>query len=85
MYEVRYKKSVQKDLKKIGQEQSLHILKAIREKLAKDPKGEGIPLKGEDGLIWRFRSGDYRVLYSFNDKEIWILVLHIAHRKDVYR
>jgi len=34
---------------------------------------------------YRIRSGDYRVLYSINDKLKIVKVLSIAHRKDVYR
>ena len=84
MYEVRYKKSVSKDLKKIGKSESKRILKAIKTRLAKDPRSEGIPLRGKLGVIWRYRIGNYRVLYSFNDNELWVLVVHIAHRRDVY-
>jgi mRNA interferase RelE/StbE len=29
--------------------------------------------------------GDYRVIYTFNDAELWILVVRIGHRRDVYR
>lgn len=34
---------------------------------------------------YRIRSGDYRVVYSINDKGRTVKVLSIAHRKDVYR
>lgn len=34
---------------------------------------------------YRLRSGDYRVIYSIDDKVKTINVLSIAHRKDVYR
>jgi mRNA interferase RelE/StbE len=34
---------------------------------------------------YRLRSGDYRIVYSVDDKHQIIKVLSIAHRKDVYR
>jgi mRNA interferase RelE/StbE len=34
---------------------------------------------------YRIRSGDYRVVYSIDDKTKIIKVLSIANRKDVYR
>jgi mRNA interferase RelE/StbE len=34
---------------------------------------------------YRIRSGDYRVLYSIDDRMKIIKVLSIAHRKDAYR
>jgi mRNA interferase RelE/StbE len=34
---------------------------------------------------YRLRSGDYRVVYSIDDKAKMVKVLSIAHRKEVYR
>jgi mRNA interferase RelE/StbE len=34
---------------------------------------------------YRIRSGDYRIVYSINDKVKVVKVLSIADRKDVYR
>lgn len=83
-YALKFKASVEKDLRKIGPKEGARILEDIAKKLAKDPK-KGIPLKGSKNELWRYRVGDYRVIYSFNDEELWILVVHIAHRKEVYR
>ena len=34
---------------------------------------------------WRIRVGDYRVIYSINDKICLLEILIIRHRRDVYR
>ena len=34
---------------------------------------------------WRVRTGDYRVVYEIHDDEVLVLVLRMAHRRDVYR
>jgi mRNA interferase RelE/StbE len=34
---------------------------------------------------WRIRVGDFRVIYEIDDKKQTILVLHIGHRRDIYR
>ena len=34
---------------------------------------------------WKLRVGDYRVIAEIDKKEIKILVLYIAHRKNVYK
>ncbi len=47
MYKLKFKKSVAKDLKKIGKENSHRIMKKIREKLLLNPE-IGKPLKGYD-------------------------------------
>ncbi len=83
-YRLFFKKSVKKDLKRLGQDVSRRILKEIREKLLADPRG-GKPLKGKDGLLWSFRSGDYRVIYTFSDRELIVLVIRIRPRGKVYR
>ena len=85
MYEVKYKSSVKKDLKKIGKDESLKIIKKINIKLALNPKELAIPLKGQDGTLWRFRAGDYRVIYTFNDSELWVLVVKVGHCREVYK
>jgi mRNA interferase RelE/StbE len=83
-YRLFFKKSVKKDLKRIGQDAARRILEDIRANLLPDPRG-GRPLKGKDGLLWRFRSGDYRVIYTFSDRELIVLVIRIGPRGKVYR
>jgi mRNA interferase RelE/StbE len=43
-------------------------------------------LKGNDD-IWRFRIGDYRVVFRVDPKTnnlVILIILKVAHRKDVY-
>ncbi|HOB54185.1 MAG TPA: type II toxin-antitoxin system RelE/ParE family toxin [Acidobacteriota bacterium] len=84
MYELRFKKSVQKDFRRIGQDAARRVMTAIRAKLIHDPRGEGKPLKGRQGTLWSFRVGPFRVLYTFNEEEVWILVVRVGPRRDVY-
>jgi mRNA interferase RelE/StbE len=41
--------------------------------------------KLKDSEFHRIRSGDYRVIYSIDDKKKAVKVLSIAHRREVYR
>ncbi|HQK89160.1 MAG TPA: type II toxin-antitoxin system RelE/ParE family toxin [Acidobacteriota bacterium] len=84
MYALRFKKSVQKDFRRIGQAAARRVLAAIREKLVHDPRGAGKPLRGRHGTLWSFRVGDWRVLYTFSETEVWILVVRVGPRRDVY-
>ncbi|MCF7765507.1 MAG: type II toxin-antitoxin system RelE/ParE family toxin [Verrucomicrobia bacterium] len=34
---------------------------------------------------YRIRIGDYRVVYEVSDEVLLVLVIRVAHRKDVYR
>ena len=84
MYKVAYLDSVEEDLKKLDKSTARKILNRIETYLAQDPKELGKPLKGEFEGYWRYRWGDYRVIYKISEREILILVLRISNRKDVY-
>jgi mRNA interferase RelE/StbE len=83
VYALRFKRSVAKDLRGIGNQASERVLAAVETELARDPRA-GTMLRGPSAL-WRWRVGDYRVIYTFSDAELWILVVRIGHRRDVYR
>jgi mRNA interferase RelE/StbE len=59
---------------------------AIR-RLAHDPRPARAKLLSGPGAerIWRIRVGDYRVLYEIRDERLIVLVIRIAHRRDIYR
>ena len=55
------------------------------DELGEDPRPRGcVKLKGEDEL-WRIRVSDYRVVYSIEDEMLIVLVVRVAHRKEVYQ
>ena len=59
------------------------IKKAIL-RLADNPRPSGCSkLAGREG--WKIRVGDYRVIYEINDFTKEVVVLHVGHRRDVYR
>ena len=84
MYKVVYLDQVEQDLKKIDRSAVKKILDRIENYLARDPKELGKPLKGDFAGYWRYRWGDYRVIYRIAEREILIVVMRISHRKDVY-
>lgn len=52
--------------------------------LKKDPRSPGVKrLIGSKGC--RIRKGDYRVLYTIDDKLRLIRIYRIGHRREVYR
>ncbi len=84
MYKVSYLDSVEEDLKKLDKSTVKKILIRIETYLACDPKELGKPLKGEFQGYWRYRWGNYRVIYKISEREILIFILRISHRKEVY-
>jgi mRNA interferase RelE/StbE len=59
-------------------------LEKIGKALAKDPY-LGKALSGEFKGLYRWRTGQFRVIYENQKDVLLILVLKIGHRKDVYR
>jgi len=82
VYNVTYKKSVQRDLKQLSKSEAKRILDQIGQELVKDPESNP-SLKGQFAGLRKYRVGDYRVIYSLLETEIRIL--RISHRRDVYK
>jgi mRNA interferase RelE/StbE len=83
VYKIFFKKSVEKDLKRIGKNELIKIIARITA-LADNPRPPGCEkLTGLER--YRIRRGRYRILYSIQDYELTVWVVKVAHRKDVYK
>ena len=82
-WSLRIKQSAAKALAKIPQADRLRLIEAI-DKLKAHP-ASGSVLKGEFYGLRRVRVGDYRIVYELRENELVILVVRIAHRREVYR
>ena len=81
-YNLLYKKSVSRDLKKLGKAETGRILNEIDRELPQ--KADSCPaLHGKFAGLRKYRIGDYRVIFSILGKDI--IVLRIGHRRDVYK
>ncbi len=84
MYKLNYKKSVVKELKKLPHDIRVAIVSKIMA-LAGNPQPNGsVKLRGSSDL-YRIRHADYRIIYSIKSGELIILIIKVAHRKEVYR
>ncbi|MBF0106306.1 MAG: type II toxin-antitoxin system RelE/ParE family toxin [Deltaproteobacteria bacterium] len=83
-YEASFKPSFFKDLKKIPDSIKSRLKLAV-DLIIKDPHLVGaVKLAGHTHLF-RYRLGDYRLVYYLQENRKKILFLIIAHRKDVYK
>lgn len=83
-YAVLFKPSADKQLRRLPEDVQKRIVRAV-EALADDPRPAGsVKLADEDNL-WRIRVGNYRVVYAIDEDKLIVLVLRVAHRKDIYR
>jgi len=83
VYNIFFKRSVEKDFKSIPKKDLQRILNRI-DTLAEDPRPSGSEkLTGQER--YRLRQGLYRIVYSIQDDELTVWVVKVGHRKDVYR
>ena len=81
-YNIIYKKSVHRDLKKLSKPEAKRILDLIEKELIRQPESNPV-LKGQFAGLRKYRVGDYRVIYALLGLDI--LILRIGNRKDVYK
>lgn len=83
-YTVQIKPAAAKQLAKLDRPVQRRIQAAIA-LLADNPRPPGAEvLTVSDGLL-RVRTGNYRIVYSITDAELFVLVVKIGHRSQIYR
>jgi mRNA interferase RelE/StbE len=83
-YELIIKPTAEKSLDKLPHSVRGRVVGGLKQ-LRDNPRPAGsVKLAGDENL-WRIRIGSYRVVYEIHDAKLVILVLRVAHRKDVYR
>ncbi|MGC9781243.1 MAG: type II toxin-antitoxin system RelE/ParE family toxin [Candidatus Heimdallarchaeota archaeon] len=81
-YEIVFTKRAVKDLEKLEQKVKDRIIKKLREcKL--DPLTHAKKLTNPKLGSFRFKIGDYRVIFDLDDRII--VILRVGHRKTIYQ
>ena len=81
-----------KDLRGFDRQVARRITQFLRERLAvtDDPRALATPLKSPRSgpgaaPLWRYRVGDWRIVAHIEDEVLRVLILRIAHRREVHR
>ena len=82
-YSVRLSPAAARQLRKFDP-QTRRRLQAVVELLAEEPRPPAATRLVGGAGEWRVRTGDYRVIYEIHDGELLVLVLRMAHRREVY-
>lgn len=73
-------------MKKLDRQVAKRITSKLREiSRLEDPRSMGKALVGNLAGLWRYRVGDYRIVCDIEDDVLLVLVVDIAHRKEVYK
>lgn len=84
-YEIEWTTAALRELRKLDQHIARRVLRAVTA-LAIDPRPAGVrALSGQPTGTMRLRVADYRVVYLIDDERIQVLVVRVAHRREVYR
>ncbi len=84
MYEVYLSRSAVKELERLPDNILSRVVRKL-ESLSLNPRPKGtVKIKGRYGL-YRVRIGDYRIVYSVDDRKRIVDVSLIRHRKDIYK
>ena len=85
IYTVEVAPQASKQLAAIPKDYQARIATAISD-LRENPRPDGSKkLKGKQIGLYRIRIGSYRVIYSVNDKKLYILVVWIGQRGGAYK
>ena len=83
-YQIEWKRSAQRELRKLPRSTIKKVVVAV-EKLAKEPRPQGVrKLVGSD-FTYRLRVGDYRIVYDVLDKKLIVEIIRVRHCKDAYK
>lgn len=82
-YKIVIKRSAAKEIEKIPPKDRTRIVEKIRA-LATDPTPVGSKkLSGQEK--YRLRQGNYRILYQIENEQLIIVVVKVAHRREIYK
>ena len=83
-YTIVFSRSARRELDKLPDSVVDRILPRIEE-LSTSPRPHGCrKIKGSDNL-WRIRVGDYRVIYSVDDRLRLVDIVAVRHRSEAYQ
>lgn len=89
-FELRYTKDAATDIRALDGSVRQQLRRVLEKKLAVDPEGYGLPLRGPLANFWKHRFGNHRIVYRIYFEHRVIVICAIGVRKqgdaeDVYR
>ncbi len=83
-YAITFARSARREMEKIDHPMARRVLAEI-EKLSEEPRPAGCQKLRGGNSLWRLRVGDYRIVYSVDDRSELVDVVAVGHRREVYR
>lgn len=85
-YRIEFEQKAFEEFSRLDGSVKKQIQKYI-DKLAtrENPRALGEPLKANLSAYWKYRIGDYRLVAEIQDNKLVVLMLVVAHRREVYK
>jgi mRNA interferase RelE/StbE len=89
-FELRYTPDAAADIKALDGSVRNQLRKVLEKKLAADPEGYGLPLRGSLAGYWKHQFGNHRVVYRIYPQHHVVVLCSVGVRKqgdaeDIYR
>ena len=89
-FELRYTSDAAADIKALDGSVRNQLRRILEKKLAIDPEGYGLPLRGSLAGYWKHQFGNHRVVYRVSVQHHVVVVCSVGVRKqgdaeDIYR
>ncbi len=86
MWELKFSKRADKQLSKMDAGVRRVIVSWLLKNIdgCNDPRAHGKGLVGNRSGEWRYRIGDYRILYEIHDDDLVVLAIEIGHRREIH-
>ena len=84
-YGIEFLASAARELTKLPRDAQSRVIDAVGA-LADEPRPAGAKLLSGTGRerVWRIAVGQYRVLYLIEDKQVTVVIVRVADRREAY-
>ena len=80
-YELRYTPDAAAEIKALDGSVRKQLRRVLEKKLAIDPEGYGLPLRGSLAGYWKHQFGNHRVVYRIYPEQRFVVVCAVGGRK----
>lgn len=86
-WEIEWQEDAAKEFRKLNRTIQREIWHYLTRRIlrADHPRQFGKALKGSKAGLWRYRITDYRIVCRIDEDRESILILRVAHRRQVYQ
>lgn len=84
-YRVVLTRGAARQLQQIPEKAAPALIEALYGATAENPQRAGRRLSLELAGRWSARRGDYRIVYTIDEKAHIVAVVRVGHRRDIYR